>query len=201
MGRIVKDAAFSMRYISGEDRGQVALLPAAIEDYVTTDAPVRVIDAFVNGLDVRGLGFGRSVPAVTGRPPYDPRDLLKLYLYGYLNEVRSSRRLERECSRNVEVMWLLGGLAPDFKTIADFRRDNGAAIVGACRAFVLFCRDQGLFTAWLLALDGSKFRAAASIKRVMGRSTRSRPNRPTIGCCIRWPKLQRMPSASTASQW
>src|SRR5947209_8418018 len=169
MGRIVKDAAFSMRYISGEDRGQVALLPAAIEDYVTTDAPVRVIDAFVNGLDVRGLGFGRSVPAVTGRPPYDPRDLLKLYLYGYLNEVRSSRRLERECSRNVEVMWLLGGLAPDFKTIADFRRDNGAAIVGACRAFVLFCRDQGLFTARLLALDGSKFRAAASIKRVMGR--------------------------------
>ena len=160
---------FSMSYIRGEDRGQVALLPAAIEDYVPTDAPVRVIDAFVDGLDVRGLGFGRSLPATTGRPPYDPRDLLKLYVYGYLNEVRSSRRLERECRRNVEVMWLLRRLAPDFKTIADFRRDNGAAIVGACRAFVLFCRDQGLFTARLVALDGSKFRAAASAKRIIGR--------------------------------
>ena len=104
---------------------------------------------------------------MTGRPPYDPRDLLKLYLYGYLNEVRS--RLERECSRNVEVMWPLRRLALDFKTIADFRRDNGAAIVGACRAFVLFCPDQGLFTARLVALDGSKFRVAASAKRIMGR--------------------------------
>lgn len=160
---------FFMSYIQGDDRGQAALLPAAIEDYVTADAPVRVIDAFVNGLDVKGLGFERAVPASTGRPPYDPRDLLKLYVYGYLSEVRSSRRLERECSRNVEVMWLLRRLAPDFKTIADFRRDNGAAIVGACRAFVLFCRDQGLFTARLVALDGSKFRAAASAKRVIGR--------------------------------
>ncbi len=133
------------------------------------DAPVRVIDAFVDGLDVKGLGVERSVPAAMGRPAYDPRDLLKLYVYGYLNEVRSSRRLERECRRNVEVMWLLGRLAPDFKTIADFRRDNGAAILGACRAFVLFCRDQGLFTARLVSLDGSKFRAAASIKRIIGR--------------------------------
>ena len=160
---------FFMSYVRGEDRGQASLLPAAIEDYVVADAPVRVIDAFVDGLDVKGIGFGRSVPAVTGRPPYDPRDLLRLYLYGYLNEVRSSRRLERECSRNVEVMWLLRRLAPDFKTIADFRRDNGAAIVGACRAFVLFCRDQGLFAARLVALDGSKFRAAASAKRITGR--------------------------------
>lgn len=160
---------FFMSYVRGKDRGQAALLPAAIEDYVAAEAPVRVIDAFVDWLDVTELGFGRSVPAATGRPPYDPRDLLKLYLYGYLNEVRSSRRLERECSRNVEVMWLLRRLAPDFKTIADFRRDNGAAIVGACRAFVLFCRDQGLFAARLVALDGSKFRAAASAKRVMGR--------------------------------
>src|SRR3954470_25067019 len=157
-----------MSYVQGEDRGQVALLPAAIEDYVAMEAPVRVIDAFVVGLDVIGVGFRRSVPAATGRPPYDPRDLLKLYLYGYLSEVRSSRRLERECLRNVEVMWLLRRLAPDFKTIADFRRDNGAAIVGACRAFVLFCRDQGLFMARLVALDGSKFRAAASAKRIMG---------------------------------
>ena len=98
MGRINNDAAFFMSYVRGEDRGQAALLPAAIEDYVAADAPVRVIDAFVDGLDVNGLGFRRSVPAATGRPPYDPRDLLKLYVYGYLNEVRSSRRLERECA-------------------------------------------------------------------------------------------------------
>jgi transposase len=160
---------FFMSYVRGEDRGQGVLLPSALEDYVTADGPVRVIDAFVDGLDVSGLGFGRAAPAGTGRPPYDPRDLLKLYVYGYLNEVRSSRRLERECGRNVEVMSLLRRLAPDFKTIADFRRDNGAAIVGACRAFVLFCRDQGLFRARLVALDGSKFRAAASPKRIMGR--------------------------------
>ncbi len=158
-----------MSYVRGEDPGQAALLPAAVEDYVAADAPVRVIDAFVDGLDVGGLGLGRSIPAGTGRPPYDPRDLLKLYVYGYLNEVRSSRRLERECSRNVEVMWLQRRLAPDFKTIADFRRDNGASIVGSCRAFVLFCRDQGLFTARPVALDGSKSRAAASAKRVTGR--------------------------------
>ena len=119
-----------MSYVQGTDRGQAALLPAAIEDYVGADAPVRVIDAFVDGLNVSELGFGRSVPAATGRPAYDPRDLLKLYIWGYFNEVRSSRRLERECRRNVEVMWLLRRLSPDFKTIADFRRDNGVAIVG-----------------------------------------------------------------------
>src|SRR5277367_2129006 len=160
---------FFMSYIRGADRGQAALLPAMIEDYVAADAPVRVIDAFVNGLDLSGLGFGRSVPAPTGRPPYDPRDLLKLYIWGYFNEVRSSRRLERECRRNVEAMWLLRQLSPDFKTIADFRRDNGVAIIGACRAFVMLCRDAGLFTARLIALDGSKFRAVASGKRIMGR--------------------------------
>jgi len=157
-----------MSYVSGTDRGQAALLPAAIEDYVAADAPVRVIDAFVSGLDVSGLGFGRSVPAPTGRPPYDPRDLLKLYIWGYFNEVRSSRRLERECRRNIEAMWLLRQLSPDFKTIADFRRDNGVAIVGACRAFVMLCRDAGLFTARLIALDGSKFRAVASSKKIVG---------------------------------
>jgi transposase len=160
---------FFMSYVQGEDRGQAALLPAAIEDYVAADAPVRVIDAFVDGLDVNGLGFGRSVPAATGRPPYDPRDLLKLYIWGYFNDVRSSRRLERECRRNVEAMWLLRRLCPDFKTIADFRRDNGTAIIGACRAFVMVCRDAGLFTARLIALDGSKFRAVASGKKIMGR--------------------------------
>ena len=157
-----------MSYVQGEDRGQAALLPAAIEDYVAADAPVRVIDAFVDGLNVNAHGFGRSVPAPTGRPPYDPRDLLKLYIWGYFNEVRSSRRLERECRRNVEAMWLLRRLSPDFKTIADFRRDNGMAIVGACRAFVLLCRDAGLFTARLIALDGSKFRAVASGKKIIG---------------------------------
>jgi transposase len=159
-----------MSYIVGEEREQGALLPARLEDYVAPDAPVRVIDAFVDGLDMAGLGFGRSVPAATGRPGYDPRDLLKLYVWGYFNEVRSSRRLERECRRNVEAMWLLRRLAPDFKTIADFRRDNGAAIVGACRAFVLLCRDAGLFAARLVALDGSKFRAASSAKKIMARS-------------------------------
>ena len=157
-----------MSYVQGEDRGQAALLPAAIEDYVAADAPVRVIDAFVDGLNVNAHGFGQSVPASTGRPPYDPRDLLKLYIWGYFNEVRSSRRLERECRRNVEAMWLLRRLSPDFKTIADFRRDNGIAIVGACRAFVLLCRDAGLFTARLIALDGSKFRAVASGKKIIG---------------------------------
>jgi transposase len=159
-----------MSYIVGEDRSQAALLPARLEDYVAPDASVRVIDAFVDGLDMAGLGFGRAVPAATGRPPYDPRDLLRLYVWGYFNEVRSSRRLERECHRNVEAMWLLRRLAPDFKTIADFRRDNGAAIVGACRAFVLLCRDAGLFAARLVALDGSKFRAVASAKKIMGRN-------------------------------
>jgi len=158
-----------MGYISGTDRGQTSLLPARIEDYVAADAAVRVIDAFVDGLDVAQLGFRRAVEASTGRPPYDPRDLLKLYIYGYFNEVRSSRRLERECRRNVETMWLLRQLAPDFKTVADFRRDNGPAIVGACRAFVLICRDAGLFSARLVALDGSKFRAVASAKKIMGR--------------------------------
>ncbi|MGB9172182.1 MAG: transposase, partial [Bradyrhizobium sp.] len=117
-----------MRYIRGGDRNQASFLPARIDDYVATDAAVRVIDAFVEGLDMVGLGLVRATPAATGRPGYDPRDLLKLYIYGYLNEVRSSRKLERECRRNVELMWLLGRLAPDFKTIADFRRDNAAGI-------------------------------------------------------------------------
>jgi transposase len=156
-----------MGYVKGDDRFQGALLPPVIDDYVDAEAPVRVIDAFVSGLDMTGLGFGRAVAAATGRPPYDPRDLLKLYVYGYFNEVRSSRKLERECQRNVEAMWLLKRLAPDFKTIADFRRDNGTAIVGACRAFVQFCCETGLFQARLVALDGSKFQAAASRKRVM----------------------------------
>jgi transposase len=156
-----------MAYITGQDRRQATLLPPVIDDYIAEDAQVRVIDAFVDGLDFCQLGFQRAAPASTGRPGYDPRDILKLYIYGYLNEVRSSRRLERECKRNVEVMWLVRRLAPDHKTIADFRRDNGAAIVGACRALVLFCRGQGLFKADLIAIDGAKFRAVASKNRVL----------------------------------
>lgn len=158
-----------MGYIAGDERDQGFLLPARIEDYVSADAAVRVIDAFADGLDLAGLGFTRAAPASTGRPGYDPRDLLKLYVWGYFNEVRSSRRLERACRRDVEAMWLMRRLAPDFKTIADFRRDNGAAIVGACRAFVFLCRDAGLFSARLVAIDGSKFRAAASQKKIIGR--------------------------------
>jgi transposase len=132
-----------MSYIRGEDRDPGSFLPARIDEYIGAEAAVRVIEAFVEGLHVAGLGFARAVPAATGRPGYDPRDLLQLYVYGYLNQVRSSRKLKRECQRNVELMWLLLRLAPDFKTIADFRRDNGAAVLGACRAFVLFCREQG----------------------------------------------------------
>jgi len=158
-----------MSYIVGDNRDQDTFLPARLDDYVRDDAVVRVVDAFVDRLDVKELGFTRPVPAATGRPGYDPRDLLKLYIWGYWNEVRSSRRLERECLRNVELMWLLRRLAPDFKTIADFRRDNGSGIVAVCRTFVLFCRDQGLFVARLVALDGSKFRAAASRRRIMSR--------------------------------
>lgn len=158
-----------MAYVAGEVRHQAMLLPPLLDDFIDSTASVRVVDAFVNGLDFVKLGFERSVPASTGRPGYDPRDLLKLYIYGYLNEVRSSRRLERECKRNIEVMWLLRRLAPDHKTVADFRRDNGTAIVGACRAFVLFCRDQGVFAAKLVSIDGAKFRAAASQNRVLDR--------------------------------
>jgi transposase len=156
-----------MGFVEGEERGQWSLLPARLEDYVGAGSLTRVIDAFVGQLDMRGLGFARSVPAGTGRPPYDPRDLLKLYVWGYLNEVRSSRKLERECGRNVEAMWLTRKLAPDFKTIADFRRDNGAGIVAASRALVEFCRAQGLLGR-VVAIDGSKFRAAASTRDVIG---------------------------------
>jgi transposase len=129
-----------------------------------------VIDAFVDGLNFSSLGFARAMPSSTGRPGYDPRNLLKLYVYGYFNEVQSSRRIERECRRNVEVMWLVQRLSPDHKTIADLRRLNGAAIVAACREFVMFCREQGLFTARLVAIDGSKFRAAASPLRVFDKA-------------------------------
>jgi transposase len=147
------------RYVEGLDRRQSFLLPECVEDYVGAENPVRVIEAFVDQLDLADLGFDKAIPAETGRPRYHPATLLKLYLYGYLNRIASSRRLEREAQRNLELMWLTGRLAPDFKTIADFRRDNGAAIRATCRQFVLLCRKLDLFSEALVAIDGSKFKA------------------------------------------
>ncbi len=143
-----------MDYLRGITRNQVILFPEAVEDYITEDNPVRFIDAFVSSLDLAALGFLRAQPAGTGRPAYDPGDLLRLYLYGYLNRVRSSRMLERETKVNIEVMWLLGKLAPDFKTIADFRRDNLKPIKRVCREFTLLCRKLKLFGGELVAIDG-----------------------------------------------
>jgi transposase len=145
-------------FIEGENRGQSTLFPERVDDYVAEDSPVRVVDVFVDGLDISGLGF-KAEPAETGRPGYHPRTMLKIYVYGYLNQVHSSRRLEREAQRNVELMWLTGRLAPDFKTIADFRKDNGEAIRLVCREFVMLCRKVNLLTDTLVAIDGSKFKA------------------------------------------
>ena len=154
-----------MAYIAGTDRTQAVLLPEVLDDYVAAANPVRFLDAWVARLDLEGLGFQRAVPAETGRPGYDPGDLLRLYLYGYLNRIRSSRRLEQETHRNVELMWLLRRLRPDFKTIADFRRDHAKALKGGYRELVLLCRQLGLFGGELLAIDGSKFRAANARNR------------------------------------
>jgi transposase len=148
-----------MAHIFGTDRSQMLLLPERMEDYVVADNPVRFIDAFVDGLDLQGAGFARVHTKATGRPPYNPADLLKLYIYGYLNRVRSSRRLEVECNRNIEVIWLLRHLKPDFKTIADFRRDNRAAFKHVFREFVLLCRQLELFGRELLAVDGTRIKA------------------------------------------
>ena len=147
------------RFIEGEDRRQRALLPEYLDDYVSDEHPVRVIDVFVDELDLAALGFERVQAASTRRPGYHPGAMLKLYLYGYLNQVQSSRRLEREARRNTELMWLLGKLAPDFKTIADFRRDNGEALRASCAAFVAICRQIGLLTGGVVAVDGSRFKA------------------------------------------
>ncbi len=147
------------RFVEGEDRRQSLLLPGSLDDYVTEDNPVRVVEVFIDELDLGALGFEGVQPAATGRPAYHPSTLLKIYLYGYLNRVQSSRRLEREAQRNVEVMWLTGRLAPDFKTIANFRADNGPAIRAACAQFVVLCRQLGLFTRAVVAIDGSKFKA------------------------------------------
>ncbi|WP_068835685.1 IS1182 family transposase [Polaromonas jejuensis] len=153
------------RYIQGSDRSQVTLLPECLDDFIAEDNTVRVIDAFISELDMATLGFEGTSPALTGRPSYHPSVLLKIYLYGYLNRVQSSRRLERECQRNVEVMWLTGRLAPDFKTIADFRKDNGKGIRNVCRRFVMLCRELKLFTQGTVAIDGSKFKAVNNRER------------------------------------
>ena len=153
------------RFIEGQDRYQVTLLPESLDEFIAEDNAVRVVDAFVNELDLAELGFAGVQAAETGRPSYHPTVLLKIYIYGYLNRVQSSRRLERECQRNLELMWLTGRLAPDFKTIADFRRDNGKGIRGACSRFVELCRQMKLFSQAAVAIDGSKFKAVNSRDR------------------------------------
>ena len=147
------------RFVVGDDRSQSTLFPERLDDYLGEDNPVRAIDVFVDELDLAGLGFGGVEPEATGRPAYHPATLLKIYVYGYLNRVQSSRRLERECQRNIELVWLTGRLMPDFKTIADFRKDNGEAIRKVCREFVVLCRRLELFSEASVAIDGSKFKA------------------------------------------
>ena len=147
------------RFVEGEDRLQGVLLPEFLDDCVAEDNLVRVIEVFVDELDLRALGFEGVVPEATGRPAYHPATVLKIYLYGYLNHIQSSRRLERETQRNIELMWLTGRLTPDFKMIADFRRDSGPAIRAACAQFIVLCRQFNLFTRTVIAIDGSKFKA------------------------------------------
>jgi transposase len=157
-----------MGHRRGESRQQAALFPVMLDELVEADALARVIDAWVGALDLKALGFAKAQPQVKGTPPYDPADLLRLYIWGYLGSVRSSRALERECRRNVECMWLLGRLAPDHKTIADFRRGNVGPLVAVCTAFVQFARAQRLIAGSTVAIDGSKIRAVASRKAVLG---------------------------------
>ena len=151
-----------MKYIQGQDRHQISIFPECIEDYIDENSPVRVIDAFVESLDLLQLGFLRAIPKETGRPAYDPKDLLKLYVYGYFNRIRSSRKLMTECTRNVELFYLLKKLTPDFRTISDFRKDNTKALKNTFRAFVKLCMKLDLYQKELLAIDGSKFRAVNS---------------------------------------
>ncbi|SFB42153.1 Transposase [Collimonas sp. OK607] len=155
----ISDWGFDETLCPGNGRTQSILLPEQLEDYVSEDNPVRIIDVFVDSLDLGSLGFGGAKPAQTGRPSYHPNVLLKIYIYGYLNRVQSSRRLEREAQRNIEVIWLTSRLTPDFKTIADFRKNNGPAISTVCRQFVLMCCNLDLFANTDTAIDGSKFKA------------------------------------------
>jgi transposase len=160
-------------FIQGEDRSQATLFPERLDDYVAEDSSVRVIDVFVDELDLSGMGF-KTQPNETGRPAYHPTTMLKLFVYGYLNRVQSSRRLEIEAQRNVELMWLTGRLAPDFKTIADFRKDNGVPIRLVCRQFVILCRNLNLFANAFVAIDGSKFKAVNSRDRNFTRAKMKR---------------------------
>ena len=160
-------------FIEGEDRFQATLFPERLDDYVAENNPVRVIDVFIDDLDISGLGF-KSESAATGRPGYHPKTMLKLYVYGYLNRVQSSRRLETEAGRNIELMWLTGRLAPDFKTIADFRKDNGEAIRLVCREFVMLCKKLDLLSNKLVAIDGSKFKAVNSRDKNLTRAKMKR---------------------------
>lgn len=162
------------RFVAGADRSQPSLFPACVDDWIDADNPVRVIDAFVDALDLAALGFAGVTPAATGRPSYHPAVLLKLYVYGYLNRVQSSRRLEREAGRNVEVMWLTDRLAPDHKTIADFRRDHGTALQQVCARFVHLCREMGLLVGGRVAIDGSKFKAVNNRDRNFTRAKMER---------------------------
>src|SRR5271156_83390 len=162
------------RFVEGEDRRQGVLLPEYLDDFVAEENQVRVIEAFVDELDLAALGFDGITPAATGLPSYHPSILLKIYVYGYINRIASSRRLEREAGRNVELMWLTGRLAPEFKTIADFRKDNGAAIRSACRRFIALCRGLNLFTQAIVAIDGSRFKAVNSRDRSFSRGSLER---------------------------
>ena len=153
------------RFVTGDNRSQSTLFPQRLDEYIGDDNPVRVIDVFVDELNLRALGFEGAMPEATGRPAYHPATLLKIYIYGYLNRVQSSRRLERESQRNLELIWLSGRLTPDFKTIADFRKDNGPAIRRVCSQFVLLCRQLKLFSESLVAIDGSKFKAVNNSDR------------------------------------
>ena len=177
------------RYVEGQDRTQSVLFPERLDDWIHEDSTVRVIDVFVDELDLRKLGFERADPASTGRPGYSPATLLKIYVYGYLNRVQSSRRLETEAQRNLELLWLTGRLAPDFKTIADFRRDNGEAIRKVCKEFVLLCRRMKLFTDGIVAIDCSKFKAVMSpLSSFYKPATRFR----VVVRCLAWSYGQRL---------
>jgi transposase len=195
--------------------GRATLLPECLDDFVAEDNPVRIIEAFVEELDLASMGFDGTMPSTTGRPSYHPGVLLKIYIYGYLNRVQSSRRLEHECQRNVELMWLTGRLAPDFKTIADFRRDDGIDIRNVCRRFVMLCRDPKLFSQALVAIDGNKFKVVNTRDRNFTEgshacasrcetSTRSRSSsRRSLMADSRWPILMHAPwrRAAKARAW
>nr|WP_235822909.1 transposase [Brucella anthropi] len=167
-----------MAHLSGTDRAQLLLLPEAVDDYVGPDNPVRFIEAFVDGLDLAAAAFVRVAAKETGRPGYDPADLLKLYVYGYINRVRSSRRLEAEAHRNIEVIWLLRHLKPDFRTIADFRRVNRSAFRQVFREFVILCRQLDLFGRELLAVDGTRIAATGVPGLCRASAARPRKSKP-----------------------